>query len=84
MGNRFTQVLSRIGWHADETRPGLLILKNLGATAAEIPPEPEQEPGSAQLGQWDLLTAWLGLCSVVGHLAHTMAILALQYETPAQ
>ena len=71
-------------WAADEARPGLLILKNLGATAAEIALEPEQEPGAAQAGQWDLLTAWLGLCSVVGHMAHTMVILAQQYETPAQ
>ena len=69
-----------MGVCADDMRPGLTILKNMGATAAEIEPE----PGVAQLGQWDLFTAWLGLCSVVGHMGHTMAILALQYDTPAQ
>ncbi|CAK0786830.1 hypothetical protein CVIRNUC_010044 [Coccomyxa viridis] len=62
---------------ADEARPVLNILKKLGATAAEIPPEPQ----SAELGQWELLTAWLGVCSVVGHMAHTMAVLAMQYGT---
>ena len=67
---------------ADETRSALHILKHLGATAAEIPPD--SEPEAAQHGQWDLFTAWLGVCSVIGHMAHTMAILALQYEGTAE
>jgi hypothetical protein len=66
---------------ADESRPALSILRNMGATAAEIAPEPDQEPEAAQLGQWDLFVTWLGLCSVVGYMGHTMAILALQYES---
>ena len=53
---------------ADESRLALSILRNMGATSAEIAPEPDQEPEAAQLGQWDLFVTWLGLCSVVGYM----------------
>ena len=58
----------------------LNILTKLGATAADIPPEPQ----SAELGHWEAFTTWLGICSVVGHMAHTMAILAMQYGAAKQ
>ncbi len=56
-----------LGVCADEMRPGLTILKNMGATAVEIEPE----PGVAQLGQVGPLYCMAGALQCCGpHGSH--------------